>query len=603
MTAARHGVAAAVLLVAVLVLQPLFVAPEQLPLNPDWLGAMRLALLDRASLLDHGQLPMQVPAEAGGMVLLGHPHDLAAGPWLVLVLLLGPVLGTKALAALLVALGGLGTARFAQVGLRLGPAASALAGGLLVAGAALPAELRSGSLPKLQLALLPWILVGWHTPGGRGLLLMGAATALMLGHAGLTGVVGLVVVLAWGLFTGSKERWRSAAAAVPLVGLLLLGKLAAVAVLLEGGGVASTKGAGGLGGWLEQVQGMAPGTLLQSLAWPPLEAARPTWPAEPGLVHLGLAGLLLPVGLWGLRQRWRLGVWTGGIVAGAVVPALWLPLVALVPPLQGIEKVDKAMVVPVALVLSLVAGVGLELVVRRGGRRAAGVGLLLLVPAVLSSRELVADQFPVVQLPAVGAELPPGAVVALPVDPAVPWHDGAALWRLALAEQGVAAVGPTTFSRAGQPTATHRLVLPGPLDWRRLAAGLGEGRPLPEAKVLAVPGALPAARQLDGRVVQLQESPARIVLDAAEPGQQVRIARPFDPRWQGEGARVEHHEDQLLVTIPDGETRVVLTHRAPGVAAAWMVSMAGWLGVLAGLLWTGWRRDRTGLSGGGPAIR
>lgn len=603
MTAGRHGVAAVVLLVAVLVLQPLFESPLQLPLNPDWLGAMRLALLDRASLLDHGQLPVQVPAEAGGTVLLGHPHDLAAGPWLVVVLLLGPVLGTKVLAALLVALGGLGTARFAQVGLRLGPAASALAGCLLVAGAALPAELRSGSLPKLQLALLPWILVGWHTPGWRGRLLMAAATALVLGHAGLTGAVGLVVVLGWGILTASRERWAGVLAAVPLVGVLLLGKVAAVAALLEGGGVAPTKGTGGLGGWLEQVQGMAPETLLRSLLWPPLEAARATWPAEPGLVHLGLAGLLLPVGLWGLRRRWRLGLWAGGIGLGAVLPVLWLPLVALLPPLQGIEKLDKAMVVPVALALSLVAGVGLELAVRRLGRRAGGVGLLLVLPAVLSSRALVGGQFPVAELPVVGAELPAGAVVELPVDPAVPWHDAAALWRLALAEQGVAAVGPATFSRAGQPAPTHRLVLPEPLDWRRLAAGLAEGRALPEARLVAVPGAVPAARQLGGGEVQLEEHPARIVLEGVQPGAQVRVARPFDARWQGAGVRVEAREDQLLVTVPEDAGRVVLDHRAPGLVAAWLLSMVGWALVLCGLAWTGRQRGAAGLSADAPATR
>lgn len=618
----RHRLALALVAgVAALVLAPLLRSGSALPLNPDWVGPIRMAWLDRAALLGAHQLPLQIPAVDGGSPLLGHPHDLAAGPWLALVLLFGPVLGVKLVAALVVALGGLGTTRLARRGLGLGPAGAALAGGLFVAGAALPAALRSGSLPKLQLAMLPWILVGWHTGGRRGVALVAGGLALVLGHAGPAGAAAVLVLLAWAAGTSTRARWRTVAAALPLAALLVAGKAAGVAALLSAGPLAGAKGGGSLADWAAVATGMDPVALVRSLVIPPLAAARPTWPAEPGLVHLGLGGLFLVPGAVHLARRRRAaGAWVLLVLGAAVLPWLvWGPVVALLPPLRTLEKVDKAMVVPVALALALVAGAGLDALQRRGrwrGPVALGVAAGALLSAAVASRPLVTGLFPVAALPTVAGARLGGATVLLPQGPAA-WHDPAALWRLALAAEGVGVAGIKEFSRPGAPRPTHTLALRPPVDdWRPLAAGLREGRPLPVATLVPVAGAPPPARWAGDDPargpLQLTEGPGwRQLSGLAGAGGRILLDRRAEGGWQvapvdaqdGVCCGILEVDGRMAVDVPAGREALRIEHRAPGAALAWGLSLLGWLAVLGLGLWPrrGTESDgpAPGLSGGG----
>jgi hypothetical protein len=609
--------------VAVAFYAPLLADPLALSPNPDWAKVILLVLVGRRGLLA-GDGPPAWPLEIdGGFPQLAHPHDLFAGPFALPLLLAPAQVGVKALAIALAALGAAGMAALARRGLGLGAGPGALAGALFATGAPVAAYLRSGSINKSFLLLLPWLLVGYHLGGRRGGLLAAMATAAIALDAGWAALFGLGGAAAWvlvdrlgrGGMAGERSgraprpglRWWAGVAG--LAAALSAGKLAGGVLALEMPPVALPKQTDTVAEYLDRASFFEPWRLPQALI-SPVVVERPFDPVDHDVFYLGLpAAALLAVGLVaglvGARRRWRLAALTAALFfLASQANAAWGPfrlLLELAEPARGLWKLDKYAVVPLAMVLSLWAACGYQalldgLAARRRAPAPAlalGVGLALAGAGFVANRPLVQDLFPreapPLDLAAVGCPSPP--VIAVQAtgggEVAGQWQDYTALHRLLVVRDGGVVSGLTDFERAApgaRPCAT--LTVYAEREWRGL---LDEGRP-PYDALEPAPGAVGAARWRErGEPLPAQLGCGYAAAQVPEGASGTVVFNlPYHPAWSGGGVEVD---GQLAVEASGGP--VALTLETPWITAAWAASQLGWWLALAAVLAAGWRSRST----------
>jgi len=619
--AGHHGLAAwGAALFAALFYAPLLADPQALSANPDWAKVMLSVVVGRQGLLA-GEGPPIWPLEVdGGFPQLGHPHDLFSGPFALPLLLLGAPAGLKALVVALTALGAAGMAALARHAMRLRPGACLLAGALFAVGAPTAAYIRSGSINKSFLLLLPWVLLGYHLGGRRGALFTGLASAAIALDAGWASVFAFAAVGAWvvvdrigrGAEGGRRPglRWWAGAGGLALA--LGAGKLAGASMIAGMSPVSLPKKTETVAQYFERASFFEPWRLPEALV-SPVSMHGPFTPIDHDVFYLGLpAAALLLVGLVGARRRWRLAALTLALFfLASKANAAWGPfrlLLELAEPARGLWKLDKYAVLLLAMVLSLWAACGYHILLERLARgRAAVAGIAALAGALLvaassfaANRPLVQQLFPhhIDPLPLEQTGCAPPVVVAVqavdvPAQVGGHWHDHDALQRLLVVRDGGVVSGLGDFERAqlgAEPCAL--MIRRGPPDWRQLAAAdqpvfdslEPAPEPTPHARWREDGAAVPAALSRGLITAELEPASAGTVL----------FNLPYHAGWTSRSGRVFDVDGRLALEL-NGETDgLELELSTPVVGVLWGTSQGIWWLSLVMLVFPRSRARRSG---------
>ncbi|MCO4774327.1 MAG: hypothetical protein KDA24_30165, partial [Deltaproteobacteria bacterium] len=184
----------------------------------DWLNTRLFDALAADTILERGEFPLRSHLVGGGFPTLAHPSDGSWSPTLPVILLFGPVLGTKVLLLLFLFLGGLGVFLCARDVVELEPPASLVAGLFMVLSGWAPGMVLVGFWNQIFSLLAPLIIWGMLKGGPRRRLLSGFLLAMVLqqgGHAFPALCVVLALVTLAVAATESRTPWRA------LGGLLL----------------------------------------------------------------------------------------------------------------------------------------------------------------------------------------------------------------------------------------------------------------------------------------------------------------------------------------------------------------------------------------------
>ncbi len=359
----------------------------------------------------------------------------------------GAVLGWNLLHAGAIVVGGVGcvAATRALLGQDRGtPWSAAVLTAGFCGGAFLLSHPHMGRSEYLPAVLLPWhIALLWRWVRGGAGWRTGVGAGLLLGGVGLGGsylaifALLLELPLALGLLaTASGDRRRVLGRLALVGGVALVVALPMVVALLMFPPPGSSPL---LSAPPRPMAESDPGTLLTMLRMGPLPDLEPLLdqPPYPGLVLLGLAllgALLRPrhalgwllLGLWLAVLSLGPGIATnrGGQPGMIPLPAGWLQ--SLAPPLANLKAWSRlACVVPLPLGLAAIHGVQALLGRPRRGWLRGGLGILLVLLVLLDQgswpRRMSLDR-PVFEpaapagLLAVIADLPPGAVIQLPLE-------------------------------------------------------------------------------------------------------------------------------------------------------------------------------------------
>ncbi|MDZ4694771.1 MAG: hypothetical protein SGI86_06440 [Deltaproteobacteria bacterium] len=187
----------------------------------DWDYFVAQSLAARRSVLEFGQLPLWNPFQCGGMPLAGNFQSRVFSPSFLGVLALGPIVGTRIMALLLLALGFEGSRRLARA-LGAGPWGALFVAFAFAGNGNLILHLSAGHLGLAAFALAPWLLIGVRiaaTDLRRGICVGGLWGAFIFAESGLFPLLMLALLCgAWiGAWCVSTRSLR------PAVGLLAIG--------------------------------------------------------------------------------------------------------------------------------------------------------------------------------------------------------------------------------------------------------------------------------------------------------------------------------------------------------------------------------------------
>lgn len=154
----------------------------------DWLNCRAFDAISRASILEHGQLPLRSHLVGGGFPMVAHPSDGSWAPTILAVLLLGNVLGVKVNLVLFFLAGVFGVFLLARRWLELPLPAALLAALTFGFSAWAPSMMLVGFYHQAFYLLLPLILHLFLGSRGRPHRLLWAGLLLCLvlqqgGHA------------------------------------------------------------------------------------------------------------------------------------------------------------------------------------------------------------------------------------------------------------------------------------------------------------------------------------------------------------------------------------------------------------------------------------
>ena len=386
------------------------------------------------------------------------------------------------------------------------------------------------------------------------------------------------------------------------------------------------------------VPGLSPHTLAASRpGWyePVYASFQPYGKPLHASVHLGLPVVVL-AGLGARRSRWAAGFAVGGLLwllialrIGGHTPG-WELLRELAPPLFGAWRYPGKTLLPLAVVVAALAGVGLS---RLPAPRRVGVcvlSLLLLIAAptidadvipTLPQSVYVSRPQPAAAILAAEAERdgPPARYLRLVRIETAPTDDFAMIRHAHLSELrenlnalwGIPAYlsyGPFANHRLDAYLMRHRRPAPEFFDrealrtdacvgWILSADGLHDAPPPPRAQRVGGRGWLRLARADPERI--------EVEVELESPGE-LYLAEVFDPAWQAHteplhpAARAAEGGPQPLAlhearglgigaALPAGTYRVVLRYRTRGVWRGIGISLVALL--VAGVVWL-WRGSR-----------
>jgi hypothetical protein len=194
----------------------------------DWDYFVSHAQVAYTTVLDYGQLPLWSPYHCGGVALFENFQSRVYSPSFLLVLLLGPNLGSRALMALYLVLGFEGTRRFARA-LGAGPWAARLAAVAVAGNGAILTHIAVGHFGQALYLLWPWWLLGLlraERESARGTLLAAVFLAFTYVEGGLYALVHGVLLAA--LWCGAR-----AARAGTLAPMIAFVRVGAASILLS----------------------------------------------------------------------------------------------------------------------------------------------------------------------------------------------------------------------------------------------------------------------------------------------------------------------------------------------------------------------------------
>lgn len=208
------------LAIALLLAVPAFHGGEGSALDP-WQQGFFIAAVPRRILLDYRQFPFWNPWGSGGVPCLAHPYSSFLSPSYLLPLVLGPIAGLKARAALSLWLGLTGGY---LLGRRFAPGRCApfLCAGIFLLGSWYPLYMSRWHVEFIPFAYLPWLL-HFYLKGLDGLrwAACGAAAVALLILEGGTYPAPLAAFFLF-LYAAADSIGRRSARPLAVAGLILL---------------------------------------------------------------------------------------------------------------------------------------------------------------------------------------------------------------------------------------------------------------------------------------------------------------------------------------------------------------------------------------------
>ena len=526
----------------------------------------------RASILEHGQIPLWNPYNDSGVALLANPESRVLAPGFAFVLVLGEVKGLKLEILLHLLLGMLGAfALLANLGVsRFASFVGACVFGL---NTWYSVHLTVGHIWALNAAFMPWLLLCYsRSLDDRRFVLPAAIVAVLMlfGGGPYPLVMALLVIVLWGL-SDALLRGRSLTLhlrRLAAVGLIAL-PLAAVKLLPMTENLALHPRPTAVEG------GYSWGALHSALldrgqALPTAFHQRPAEFNGTG-VHEGLYVGVLPLLLvfaGALAHPRRAAPFLlplpfiAWLVLGTEVsPSLWALLHQL-PPFDQMRMVQRFGIVGV-LLLSVVAGLGLDALRRESALAACALATAVVVDLVAVNRTVWVDAFPI----------PPHTIEAeseFRQADRPPPYDAQGTLRRFLLSGTLSGIYPAFLANRGAargytvvPTGTHALPMSHP-DYR--------------GEVFLASG--------EGRAAYRRWSPNRLEIElAAERADHVVVNQNFDPGWRvlsPDGREARSFDGRLSVAVVPEDRSVVLIYRprsflAGATLSAAAATFAAWL--------------------------
>jgi hypothetical protein len=188
----------------------------------SWDQYLMWAGVQRRTIVEYGQVPLWNPWEAGGNVMLAHPHSSFLSPTFAFVLAFGELHGLKIQIPVHFFLGLLGTfALCRHEGLRR--SASAFCAFVFLLGAYLPLHVAEGHASYLVIGFVPWALLFLRKSFRRARWTAGSVIALSLMFLGGSVYVFLTTVLFLSCLCVFWSLERRSLVPVKRLALLLLG--------------------------------------------------------------------------------------------------------------------------------------------------------------------------------------------------------------------------------------------------------------------------------------------------------------------------------------------------------------------------------------------
>ncbi|MCP4872387.1 MAG: hypothetical protein GY898_27120 [Proteobacteria bacterium] len=571
----------------------------------DWLEVAKLDFYARKSLLEWGQIPWWNPLLAGGTPQFSHPSDGTAGPMILPSLLVGETLGMK-LNLLLVALAGaLGVLLLLRRVIGVSPAAAAVGAVAYAWSGWLPSRAAVGFYESCLMAAWPIVLALWLMPGEikerrrrwavAAVIVWALAVQLQLALPVL--VLFMIVIAA----TAAVQR-RLAKKPIdkqnPAAGLTILalgGLLGAIKFLP----MLDLLGRGDFrearlypthpDAWYRSFDQLWYALFHRVPAVPLYDADGAPRVQEYMTLQPGLGALVLAAfGAVVVARRWRIHKATPFLVAGALFLYLsfgpWAPLdafrgIRLLPLFGSMRGPLRYFNYPILLMICLLAGVGMHqagalLRHRKRALWAAGIAVLLCLPASLDSRSLYRSSF------LYAAETLP--TPTLWRSEGLSTRSGARSPTLNLRKYGNVRRGvPTIYVPEDIPMEVPLL----PAVWIE-----ADGKTTPEPKYIGEAWVLDATA---GRaeVVAWRGAELETAHTLTRPATVVLNQNTWDGWTCGDRA-VTAHAGRLAFEAPAGEGLTTTCRwRPPGLAVGASLSLLGLVGTLA--LWP-WTRRRPG---------
>ena len=584
---------------AILACAPLWLRPDGMSRNDDWLTFYAMRAMVRVAVVEHGEVPMWAPWVGGGYPIAGHPEFPNLTPFVLPTLIVGEVVGLKVFVSVLCLIGALGMVALTHGTLRMGAAGAAVATCAFTLSGYLPGRVLSGNPTELYLLWFPLMLVlfdrarrGRAVRGVAGLAAILALTfvdgkwapgvlALMLGLWSLTWLVGPDA-------RGWRPRIRpvtlavaAVAAAMPLAAAKLLPFIDLIA---RARAVTPDNPS-----MYENVNCLNPGRLIEELAigWPKVKYML-------GFVPLGLAGVSA---VRRPRRSWRWLVLTGlavWLMIGRHAPFDLFRLLWSLPGFHNLSSSHIPFGLFAILGLSVLAGNGAEVLLAGRSARARAAAAAVLIALTVAPVAIMA-------WPRLAAEFQSPPIVAARGS----WADFRQVRTRDLPRTGEG-------ERPLEATAYYRVRHhQGLIDWRgtvlmpeeapiaaqiiRKRAGderLGPGtRPVGRGDAFVAldnreyPGA--EGWCLHGGAVALTGLTANTItvhVETAGPDRLV-VNQNFHPEWRSSVGEVVDADGLIGVDLPDAGRRTVrLSFHSRPFTVGLIISLAAWALLAAGVV-------------------